>query len=111
MSTLNDEIRRRVNDGWVLNSQTDKTAAMSKRGGGKSCLLILILLMLGILPGIIYIIWPRRDQSVFLELTEAGTVQVSGRGGSASAASDKLMGLLVMAAVVVLLLAITSALD
>lgn len=114
MSALNDEIRRRTSDGWALTAQTETTASMTKKGSGKSCLLIVILLMLGIVPGILYILWPRREQVVFLELQPDGTVRASGRGVSQPSRysmRDRLIGGVVIAVVVLVLLAIAGALS
>lgn len=86
---------------------------MTKKGGGKSCLLIVILLMLGIVPGIIYILWPRKEHIVFLELQEDGSVRASGRGvrqPSKYSKRDQILGVAVVAIVVMVILAIAGAL-
>jgi len=77
---LNREIRRLTNDGWTVTSQTPDTASMVLRAKGTNGCLVIVLLMLGILPGILYIMWPRKDKTLFLELRPGNTVSHSGQG-------------------------------
>ena len=105
-NALNQEIRRLIGDGYQITSQTPETASLVRKASGKSCGLIAVLLCAGILPGIIYIMWPRKDETVFLELEPDNTVRRTGQGSAEVSGSRKVGGKNVPLAILLLLLGI-----
>lgn len=71
---LSAEIAKYLRQGFHVINQTDTTAQLQK-DKGFSCLLFLLLLLLGIIPGIIYIL-VRRDRHAYITVDEFGNVNV-----------------------------------
>ena len=65
MNILQKEIVRYGRRGWTVTSQVDDSVYLSRKRRPKP-LVALVLLILGILPGLLYIFWPRKDEQVFL---------------------------------------------
>ncbi len=78
MNTLEQKIFEFQSDGWVLLSRTGNTAQLRKPKGDPSCALVIILFLLGILPGILYLILHavEKEQIVTLFVDEQGVVRM-----------------------------------
>ena len=63
----------RVKQGYIVVSQTDTTAQLTRKKGF-SCLLFAILFILGIIPGIIYLL-VRKDKSIYITVDEYGKIE------------------------------------
>jgi hypothetical protein len=76
MNALERSIVEYQKQGWILISHTGTTAQLSKPKGSPSCALIVILFVLGILPGIIYLLLynAKKEQIVTLFMDENGAV-------------------------------------
>ena len=70
---LQQAIESRVKQGYIVVSQTDTTAQLTKKRGF-SCFLFTILLILGIIPGIIYLL-VRKDKSIYITVDEYGRIE------------------------------------
>ena len=70
---LQQAIESRVKQGYIVVSQTDTTAQLTKKKGF-SCLLFTILFILGIIPGIIYLL-VRKDKSIYITVDEYGRIK------------------------------------
>jgi hypothetical protein len=56
MNTLEQSIIGYQKEGWILISRTETTAQLREPKESPSCILVAILLLLGVLPGIIYLL-------------------------------------------------------
>jgi len=72
-TTLQDSVRKYTKKGWKIVSQTDSSVQLAKKRR-PNALVAIVLLVLGILPGLVYIFWPRKDKMVYLTYT-LGKVQ------------------------------------
>ena len=70
---LQQAIESRVKQGYIVVSQTDTTAQLTRKKGF-SCLLFAILFILGIIPGIIYLL-VRKDKSIYITVDEYGKIE------------------------------------
>ena len=70
---LRKEISHFVREGWRLQAQTETTAQMVKDKRANGCLLILLLCLL-IVPGILYLLMFKGQDSLFIEVGGAGQV-------------------------------------
>jgi len=70
---LQDSVRKYTRKGWKIVAQTDTSVQLAKRKRPNTVVAI-VLLVLGIIPGLIYIFWPRKDKVVYLTYT-LGKVQ------------------------------------
>jgi hypothetical protein len=77
-------VRYLVSDGWVLNHQTRTTASLTRSGSRDidGCLMVFLLFCF-LIPGLIYLFWPRDDLSVILE-ESGGRILVSGTGADSA---------------------------
>ena len=64
-TVLQNSIIRYRRKGWTVTSQVDNSVYMVRKKRPKP-LLALVLLVLGILPGLLYIFWPRKTDQIFL---------------------------------------------
>lgn len=71
---LDRAVASHMREGWLVQNQSETRAQMIKPATKKSCLLIVVLLLLGILPGILYLLWPSRDKILIIEVDESGRV-------------------------------------
>jgi hypothetical protein len=55
--TMEQAVQNYLGQGYVMVGTYGKTVQLKKPKGNPSCLLVIILLLLGILPGILYLIW------------------------------------------------------
>lgn len=69
---LDREIMRWVKRGARIQNRTDRQAQLVMPAKGKSLLLVIVLLVLGVVPGVIYLIWPRKDTVITLTLDASG---------------------------------------
>ena len=88
---LNEYVRTLVAEGWGLNSQTETTAAVTKPGERLNGCLVVLLLLCFLIPGLIYLFWPRHDLSVLVEV-DNNQIFISGTG--ANQATDTVRALL-----------------
>ncbi len=65
---LQDVVRKYTRKGWKIVSQAETSVQLSKKRRPNTIVAI-VLLILGILPGLIYIFWPRREKIVYLTYT------------------------------------------
>lgn len=75
--TLEAALLSLTQKGWVISSRTDTTAQLTRSGKKSGCLL-LILLIFGILPGILYAVWPASQETMFVIVNEQGEAHFSG---------------------------------
>lgn len=75
---IDDEIRRRVRAGYLLSHQDERTASLSRPRKARSGILFILLLLLGIVPGIVYLLLPRRADSVLLTRIDERSTEVVG---------------------------------
>ena len=88
---MNEYVRTLVAEGWGLNSQTETTAAVTKPGERLNGCLVVLLLLWFLIPGLIYLFWPRHDLSVLVEV-DNNQIFISGTG--ANQATDTVRALL-----------------
>ena len=69
---LERAIRPYLEEGWLIQNQTETRAQLRKPAQSKSGCLIIILLLFGVLPGILYLMWPNQDRIVLVEVNEVG---------------------------------------
>lgn len=72
-SILFEEIQRQVRSGWTLTGQTDATATFTRKGGTNG-LIAIILLLCAILPGVLYILFGRKTETLFIQVDPRGTI-------------------------------------
>jgi hypothetical protein len=72
-SILDKEIFKLVNHGWRLAHRSDTKCLLVKDKKAKGYLLI-ILLLLFIVPGIIYLLTPKGESTIKIDITEEGDI-------------------------------------
>lgn len=72
-AVLNRALAASISRGWTLIAQTDTTATLTKKGDANGCM-VLILLCLAILPGILYFLFARPVETIFIQVDEYGRV-------------------------------------
>ena len=81
--------------GWSVTSSTTESATLRVQGRGRSCLLAAILLVIGIIPGILYLAFAGRDINVSVYARRAGSssttvkIGVSARGWGGKSDADR----------------------
>jgi hypothetical protein len=72
--TMDQAVQNYLSQGYVMIGSYGKSVQMKKPKGNPSCLLVIILFLLGILPGILYLIWHSvtPEQTVTLTADENG---------------------------------------
>lgn len=106
MNALEQSILNYQKEGWVLLNRTGSTAQLHKPKGNPSCSLVVILLLLGILPGIIYLLLHAviSEESVLLFVDpQSGIVQQTLHGGSNNVFAILLMLIIAVVVVVVVI--------
>ena len=73
MNALRAKIVQLTNRGWRVVTQTPESAQLA-RDRKPNKLMALLLLLFMILPGLLYIFWPRRTVYVYLTLHDDGRV-------------------------------------
>lgn len=73
---LEPVVRAYVRQGYIVVSRTGSTAQLLKRKSF-NFLIALILFILGVVPGVIYILWymAAKDESLYLEVDAKGHVK------------------------------------
>jgi len=61
--------------GAVLQSRTETQAQMVIAARPRSLWLLLVLLVLGVVPGLLYLVWPRKSTIVTLTVGDDGNVR------------------------------------
>ena len=61
--------------GAVLQSRTETQAQMVIAAKPRSLWLLLVLLVLGVVPGLLYLVWPRKSTIVTLTVGDNGKVR------------------------------------
>ncbi len=74
---LDNAVRPYLKRGWLVQSQTATRAQLVKHPGKRSVLVFIVLFLLFALPGILYVIWPRRDKILLLEVDDQGKVKTT----------------------------------
>jgi len=76
MNALELKIVEYQGKGWILLSSTSNTAQLRKPRGNPSCVLLIVLLLLGFLPGIIYLLVfaVKSERVITLVVSEQGTI-------------------------------------
>ena len=59
--------------GWTVTAQTDTTATLTRKGEANG-LVTILLLFLGILPGVLYYLLARPTETIFVRVDEFGEV-------------------------------------
>jgi hypothetical protein len=72
-ANLQNVVRKYTKKGWKIVSQTDTSCQLSRKNR-LSVLIAVLLLLLMILPGLIYIFWPRGEDVIYLTV-ENGRVR------------------------------------
>ena len=72
-TNLQNEVRKYTKRGWKIVSQTNTSCQLSRKKR-PSALIAVLLLFLMILPGLIYIFWPRGEDLIYLFVDEKGRV-------------------------------------
>ena len=78
MNALQAQIMKLTNRGWRVVTQTPNSAQLA-RDKKPNKLMALLLLLLMILPGLLYIFWPRRTVYIYLTLRDDGMLVSSYR--------------------------------
>jgi len=73
---LQEEILKYVKGGWQITSQFD-TSAQLTRHTGPSCLVAFILAFLLLFPAILYMLFYKGDETVYIEVDEQGQVKIT----------------------------------
>ena len=73
---LSIAVREWSNEGWLLQTREQTWAQMRKPAAKKSGCLLVILLLAGVLPGILYAMWPVKPQLVTLAVDTSGELHV-----------------------------------
>jgi len=76
---LESAIRPYALQGWLVQNRTGHSAQLTKPAEDKNGCLILVLLLFGILPGILYLLLPRDAQTLLIEVDTDGIVRENGR--------------------------------
>lgn len=71
---LEREVTREVKHGWQVVSQTDSTAQLVRRTAPNLIVAVLLLCLI-ILPGVLYLIFYRGQQSLYIQVDHFGHVQ------------------------------------
>jgi hypothetical protein len=72
---LDRELQPYLRDGWRIQARSEGQAQLVLPARKKSGCLIIVLLLLGIVPGIIYLMWPSRDELLTITVDATGHVQ------------------------------------
>lgn len=78
---LAGEVAYWVSRGYSIQIQTEQEAILSRPGKAASGCLVVFLLLLGIVPGIVYLVWPRQAEVVRLWVDVDGKVHRTGGSG------------------------------
>lgn len=72
--TMDQAVQNYLSQGYVMIGSYGKSVQMKKPKGNPSCVLVIILFLLGILPGILYLIWHSvtPEQTITLTADENG---------------------------------------
>jgi hypothetical protein len=71
---LDDEIAMRAHDGWRAVVRTETTAQLIRDRQSNGCA-ALVLLCLGILPGVLYLMATRGQESLYIDVDPYGRIQ------------------------------------
>ena len=55
--TMDQAVQNYLSQGYVMIGSYGKSVQMKKPKGNPSCVLVIILFLLGVIPGILYLIW------------------------------------------------------
>lgn len=71
---LDKEIFKLVNHGWKLAHRSDTKCLLTKPKKAKDYILIFLLLLF-IVPGVIYLLMPKGESTIKIEITEEGDIK------------------------------------
>jgi hypothetical protein len=84
---LDAEIIKQQKKGWQITSRTDTTCQLTKEKKPDGCTTA-ILILLFVIPGILYLIFMKGTTTVYIEISEDGSINYSGPNLSAYELSE-----------------------
>jgi len=72
---LQQGVHQYMSAGWKIISQTDDAVQLAKKQG-PNMIVALLLLLCGLVPGLLYLFWPRPEKLVYLTFSNGKVYRV-----------------------------------